>query len=196
MSGKVLFATGNAGKLRELRLLLGDAVEVLALGDLPPIAEPVEDGATFRENAAKKARAYALASGLPALSDDSGLAVDALGGRPGVHSARYAAGDDRARYEKLLLELDATPESERTAAFVCALCLAWPDGRTVVEEGRCEGVIARVPRGTHGFGYDPVFVVPSLGRAMAELSAEEKAAVSHRGAAFARTRPHLLALRT
>ena len=194
MKPRLLFATTNPCKLRELRGLMGDALEVVSLKDLPPIPEPVEDGDTFEDNARKKARAYARASGLPALADDSGLCVDALGGRPGVHSARYAQGDDRARYQKLLGELSAVPDAERTAAFVCALCLALPHGETtLVEVGRCEGHIGHAPRGDHGFGYDPVFLLPG-GRALAELTSEEKAALSHRGTAFRKMRPHLVAL--
>jgi XTP/dITP diphosphohydrolase len=192
---RVLFATTNAGKLRELRGLVGEAVEVLSLADLPPLPEPEEDGDTFEANAEKKARAYAQASGLPTLADDSGLCVDALGGRPGVHSARYAPGDDRARYERLLGELVGVPEPQRTASFQCALCLALPGGGPVyMEVGKCEGMILYGPRGAHGFGYDPVFLVPELGRAMAELRPEEKAGISHRGRAFQKMRPHLLEL--
>ncbi len=195
MKPRLLFATTNAGKLRELRGLVGDAVEVLSLKELPSVPEPVEDGATFEENAEKKARGYAEATGLPALADDSGLCVDALGGRPGVLSARYAEGDDRARYEKLLSELKDVPEEQRTASFRCALCLALPGGLSHVEVGRCEGRIGHSPRGTHGFGYDPTFVLPHLaGRTMAELTPEEKAAISHRGEAFRKMKPHLLAL--
>ncbi|MGZ3460951.1 MAG: RdgB/HAM1 family non-canonical purine NTP pyrophosphatase [Archangium sp.] len=194
MKPRLLFATTNAGKLRELRGLVGDAVEVLALSDLPPVPEPVEDGDTFEQNAEIKARAYADATGLPALADDSGLCVDALGGRPGVHSARYAEGSDQARYEKLLGELSGVPDEARTAAFVCALCLALPGrGRSLVEVGRCEGRIGHEPRGSHGFGYDPVFVLPG-GKTLAELTSEEKAGLSHRGVAFRKMRPHLLAL--
>ncbi len=192
MKPRLLFATTNPGKLRELRGLVGDAVEVLALSDLPPVPEPVEDGATFEENAEKKARAYAEATGLPALADDSGLSVDALGGRPGVHSARYAEGSDKARYEKLLGELSGVPDEKRTAAFMCALCLALPGrGPAIIEVGRCEGRIGHEPRGSHGFGYDPVFLLPQ-GKAMAELTSEEKAAISHRGRAFQKMKPRLL----
>ncbi|HEX8437449.1 RdgB/HAM1 family non-canonical purine NTP pyrophosphatase [Archangium sp.] len=193
MKPRLLFATTNPGKLRELRGLVGDAVEVLALSDLPPVPEPVEDGATFEENAEKKARAYAEATGLPALADDSGLCVDALGGRPGVHSARYAEGSDKARYEKLLGELSGVPDEKRTAAFMCALCLALPGrGPSLIEVGRCEGRIGDAPKGEHGFGYDPVFVLPG-GKTMAELTKEEKAAISHRGRAFQKMKPRLLA---
>lgn len=194
MKPRLLFATGNAGKLRELRGLVGDLVEVVSLKDLPPIPEPEETGATFEENAELKARAYSEATGLPALADDSGLCVDALGGRPGVHSARYAEGDDKARYEKLLAELSGVPEEKRTAAFVCALCLVMPGGPVRVKVGRCEGRIGFEPRGTHGFGYDPVFVLNEFGRTMAELTSDEKAVVSHRGMAFKMMLPHLRAL--
>jgi XTP/dITP diphosphohydrolase len=193
MAPRVLFATTNAGKLRELRGLVGGALEVLGLADVAPIPEPAEDADTFEENAVLKARAYARAAGLPALADDSGLCVDALGGRPGVLSARYAPGDDRARYEKLLRELEGVPDARRTAAFRCALALALPDGRVHVEVGACTGTIAHAPRGSHGFGYDPVFRLPD-GRHLAELSSEEKGALSHRGAAFRLMRPRLLAL--
>ena len=196
MKPRLLFATGNQGKLRELRGLVGDAVEVVSLKDLPPIPEPEETGVTFEENAELKARAYSAASGLPALADDSGLCVDALGGRPGVHSARYAPGDDRARYEKLLGELSGVPEERRTASFRCALCLALPGGKSHIEVGRCEGRILHGPKGVHGFGYDPVFFIPALGKTMAELTSEEKAGVSHRGEAFRKMRPVLLALQT
>jgi XTP/dITP diphosphohydrolase len=120
--------------------------------------------------------------------------VDALGGQPGIHSARYAEGSDQARYQKLLGELSGVPDDKRTAAFVCALCLALPGGgRAVIEVGRCEGRIGHEPRGSNGFGYDPVFVLPQ-GKTMAELTAEEKAGLSHRGVAFRKMLPHLLAL--
>jgi XTP/dITP diphosphohydrolase len=192
---RLLFATTNAGKLRELRGLVGDALEVLSLKDLPPVPEPEENAPTFEGNAELKARAYAEATGLPALADDSGLCVDALGGAPGVRSARYAPGDDRARYEKLLAALVGVPDEKRTASFQCALALVKPGGGPArVEVGRCEGVIGHAPRGTHGFGYDPVFLIPSLGRTMAELTPEEKAALSHRGAAFRKMKPHLVGL--
>lgn len=194
MKPRLLFATTNPGKVKELRGLVGDAVEVVSLKDLPPVPEPAEDGETFEANAEKKARAYAQATGLPSLADDSGLCVDALGGRPGVHSARYAPGDDRARYEKLLAELLGVPGERRTASFRCALCLALPDGKVHLEVGRCEGRILTGPLGGHGFGYDPVFFIPALGKTMAELTHEEKAQVSHRGEAFRKMRPALVGL--
>ena len=192
MKPRLLFATTNAGKLRELRGLVGEGVEVVSLKDLPPLPEPREDGETFEENALKKARAYCEATGLPALADDSGLCVDALGGRPGVHSARYAEGDDRARYEKLLGELTGVPEAQRTAHFVCVLCFLVPGGEPRFERGECEGRIGHAPRGAHGFGYDPVFLL-TADKTMAELTSEQKASISHRGAAFRKMRPHLLA---
>ena len=196
MRPKLLFATGNAGKLRELRALVGDAVEVVSLKDLPPIPEPVEDADTLEGNAVKKAREYSKATGLPALADDSGLFVDSLDGQPGVLSARYAPGDDKARYEKLLTELADVPDEKRTASFRCALALVTGKGDEArVEVGRCEGVILRAPKGTNGFGYDPVFQVEGEGgRSMAELAPEEKSRVSHRARAFQLMRRHLLAL--
>ncbi len=187
---KLLFATHNAGKVKELRALVGDALEVLSASDLA-VPEVVEDGETFRDNARKKALACAEATGLPSLADDSGLCVDALGGAPGVRSARYAEGDDRARYEKLLEALAHTPDAERGAAFRCVLCLALPDGRTFFAEGECRGTIARAAKGEGGFGYDPVFEVEPGGRTMAQLTREEKSAISHRGAAFRQMAPTL-----
>jgi len=191
----LLFATRNAGKVWELRELVGGALEVESLQEHPEAPEVEEDAETFEGNARKKALAAAVATGLPALADDSGLCVDALDGRPGVRSARYVEGTDRDRYLALLEEMRDVPDGRRGAAFECALCLAWPDGRTVVEQGRCEGRIGRAPKGEGGFGYDPVFVLPD-GRAMAELGPGEKSAISHRGAAFARMKPHLAALAT
>ena len=185
-----MFATRNAGKVRELRELVGGAIEVSSLREHPEVEEVEEDAESFEGNARKKALAAAAATGLPALADDSGLCVEALGGRPGVRSARYVEGTDRDRYLALLEELRDVPDERRGAAFVCALCLAYPDGRTVVEQGRCEGRIGRAPKGEGGFGYDPVFLLAD-GRTMAELGPGEKSAISHRGAAFARMKPHL-----
>jgi XTP/dITP diphosphohydrolase len=191
---KLLFATHNAGKLRELRQLVGSLFEVVSLGDLPEMPEVREDESTFEGNARKKATAYARASGLPSLADDSGLCVDALGGRPGVLSARYVPGSDADRVAKLLEEVRGVPEAQRGAEFRCALSLALPDGEHVIETGRCAGRIGTAPRGQNGFGYDPIFVLPKQGRTMAELTSEEKSQVSHRGEAFRRMRPHLVAL--
>lgn len=194
---KLLFATTNPGKLAELRGLLGSALvspdAVLSLVDFPGTPEVVEDGETFVENACKKALGYAKARGVPALADDSGLCVDALGGAPGVHSARYAPGDDRARVEKLLGAMAGVADEKRTARFQCALCLAFPTGETMTTLGSCEGRIAHAPRGEHGFGYDPVFVVEGKGVTLSELTREQKSEVSHRGKAFAAMLPRLLA---
>lgn len=188
---KLLFATRNKGKVSELRALVGNRFEVLSLDDVGDVPEVEEDGATFRDNARKKAQAYCAATGIAALADDSGLCVDALGGRPGVHSARYAEGSDEDRYLKLLEELRDVPDEERGAAFVCSLCLAMPDGRTFFAEGEARGRIGHTPRGQHGFGYDPVFVATREGQTMAELTREEKSAISHRGAAFRALLPTL-----
>jgi XTP/dITP diphosphohydrolase len=185
---RVVLATRNAGKVREFADLLGavgHAVEFVPLDASAP--EPEETGATFLENALIKARSAAAVTDLPALADDSGLCVDALGGGPGVHSARYAEGTDETRSQKLLRVLDGAPEEERTARFVCVLALVSPDGTILATaEGACEGRITRAPRGAEGFGYDPVFEVDgdAAGRTMAELTSAEKRAVSHRGRAF------------
>jgi XTP/dITP diphosphohydrolase len=188
---KLLFATRNRGKLHELRQLVGGGLEVVSLEDFGSLPEVEETGDTFEANAKAKALAYARSTGLPALADDSGLCVDALGGRPGVYSARYAPGTDANRVAKLLQEMEGVPEGQRAAAFRCALCLALPTGWHVLESGECRGQIGRMPRGENGFGYDPVFVLPELGCTMAELSAEEKGKFSHRGRAMARMKPHL-----
>ncbi|MEW6430722.1 MAG: RdgB/HAM1 family non-canonical purine NTP pyrophosphatase [Myxococcota bacterium] len=178
----LVFATSNAGKKKELEALLGSGWQVKSAADFPALPEVEEDQPTFEGNAAKKARAFAKATGLLSLADDSGLCVDALGGRPGVFSARYGSSDgDRIR--KLLAELEDVPDAKRTARFVCALCLVTPDGQETFTRGTCEGRIIRAPRGANGFGYDPIFELPS-GKTMAELSRDEKSAVSHRGNAF------------
>jgi XTP/dITP diphosphohydrolase len=188
---KLLFATRNPGKLRELRDLVGSGLEIQSLDDYPHLPEVAETGETFEQNAQLKALAYARSTGVATVADDSGLCVEALGGRPGVLSARYAPGPDAARIEKLLREMSDVPEQRRAAAFRCALCLAFPDGWSVTETGDCHGLIARSPRGSNGFGYDPLFILPELGRTMAELAPEEKARISHRARAWARMRPHL-----
>jgi XTP/dITP diphosphohydrolase len=176
-------ATGNRGKVAEVRAILaGHGVEVTAASEVVSGWSVVEDGATFEANARKKAADLAARAGCPALGDDSGLEVDALGGRPGVRSARYAGehATDAENVARLLAEMDAVPDGARAAAFRCVMVLAWPDGRTAIGEGRCAGTIASAPRGEGGFGYDPVFVDPATGRTFAELSAEEKNARSHR----------------
>jgi XTP/dITP diphosphohydrolase len=192
VTGPLLLATSNAGKLRELRALAA-GLEVLTPTEVAPLPAVEETEATLDGNARKKALAWARASSLVTLADDSGLFVDALEGRPGVHSARYAPGDDAARVRRLLEELADVPVILRTAAFHCALCLASPSGHSVVELGSCQGTITEEPRGSNGFGYDPVLFVAELGRTLAEASSAEKARLSHRARAFARMRPWLSA---
>lgn len=178
---RVLLASTNAHKLEELQALFGqDGALRFELAPTPLDVE--ETGSTFAENALIKAEAYARAFGEAALADDSGLCVDALDGRPGIYSARYAP-TDAERIAKLLGELKDVPEAGRTAAFVCAMALVFPDGRVIEVEGRCPGVIADGPKGAGGFGYDPVFFVPEAGKTFAELSAAEKNRISHRAIA-------------
>jgi XTP/dITP diphosphohydrolase len=181
----IVLATRNAGKTEELRRLLADfPVAVLNLGGFGPTPPVEEDGATFEENAVKKARSTARVLGLPALADDSGLTVEALGGAPGVRSARYAGkhASDADNNAKLLKELEE--EENRVAAFVCVVAVAVPWGPALVYEGRCAGLITREPTGTEGFGYDPVFFYPPLQKTFAQLTTEKKNQVSHRGRAL------------
>jgi XTP/dITP diphosphohydrolase len=186
----LVIASGNAGKVREFAALLADLP--LEVRPQPPDLEVEETGTTFAANAQLKAEAVAKATGCWALADDSGLAVEALGGAPGVFSARYAPSDAE-RIARLLAELDAAPN--RRAAFVAALALADPDGVVqLAVEGRCEGLIAEAPRGEGGFGYDPVFLVPELDLTFAEMDKATKARIGHRGRAFAAMEPGLRAL--
>jgi XTP/dITP diphosphohydrolase len=192
---RVVVATGNQHKLGEIRAILaGLDVELVSMRAFD-VTEPVEDGDTFEANALIKARACAAATGLPALADDSGLEVDALDGAPGVRSARYAGvpGDDTANNSKLLAALVDVPAERRTGRFVCAAAIVLPDGREQVVRGTMEGHVVTAPRGGAGFGYDPLFVSDAAGdgRTNAELSAEEKDAISHRGAAFRALRAHV-----
>lgn len=190
MSGavEIVVASRNPKKAAELRRLLGELpVRVLGADEAGVDLEVVEDGETFAENAAKKAAAFARASGRWALGDDSGLCVDALGGRPGVRSARYAGekADDAANNRRLLAELAGIPPERRTARFVCSLALADPTGKIrLAVEKSAEGRILEAARGAGGFGYDPLFFFPSLSKAFAELAPDEKDRVSHRGAAL------------
>jgi len=184
---KLVLATRNEGKVRELRRMLeGLDVEVSSLADHPEVPEVVEDGETFLDNARKKARAVCEVTGRAALADDSGLVVEALGGEPGVRSARYAGrqGDHEANNRKLMREMEGVPDGERQAAFVCVMVLAIPGGEEYDVEGRCEGEIARELKGEGGFGFDPLFFVPSEGKTMAELPMERKNSISHRGQAL------------
>ena len=185
---QLVLATLNQGKLVELRRILAPYPGIALLGlDEAPAYEPgPETGATFEENALAKAREAVQATGLPAVADDSGLAVDALNGMPGVLSARWAGrhGDDRANLELLLGQLQDVPDERRGAAFVCAAAYALPDGREGVVCGELRGVLTREARGTNGFGYDPLLVPDGGTRTTAELSAQDKDAISHRGQAF------------
>ncbi len=191
---KLLVATGNQGKLREIkRLLDGTEVEVIGLDQLVNPPEVLEDGATFEVNARKKAIEMATFSGLLTLADDSGLAVDALDGAPGVHSARYAGqqGDDLANNAKLLLDMSSVVDEQRQAAFFCVMALAVPGASCQTFSGQVSGLIMRGERGEGGFGYDPLFMVPEYGKTMAELSLEIKNRISHRGAALRQVIPVL-----
>jgi len=196
LSGRIVAATHNAGKLREIRELLAPhGVETVSAAELN-LVEPEESGLTFRDNAAIKAAAAARASGLPALADDSGLCVEALRGAPGIHSARWAGGGSKdfaaaiARVERELEALQA--ERPWRAHFVSALALAWPDGRIETFEGRVDGALVFPPRGTSGFGYDPIFLPDGRDRTFGEMSSQEKhglptdgsLALSHRARAF------------
>jgi len=190
---RFLVATKNLGKLREYQTLLADfpiewvSLQEIGLGDM----RVAETGTTLTANACLKARAYADASGLPTLADDTGLEVDALGGAPGVYSARYGGpnASDADRYRKLLAELGDT--EARGARFRCVIAIATPGGDIQTAEGKCEGYIARAPRGTNGFGYDAVFVVEARGVTMAELTEAEKNTLSHRARALEAARPIL-----
>jgi XTP/dITP diphosphohydrolase len=190
VSTRLLLATRNAGKLAELRRLLADAVpgvEVVGLRDVPEYPEAPETGATFADNALLKAREAVRYTGLPAVADDSGIAVDALNGMPGVLSARWSGrhGDDPANTALLLGQLADVPDERRGADFVCAAALVTPDGTEEVLERRWRGRVVHEPRGSNGFGYDPVFVPEGLELTSAELQPAEKDARSHRGQAFA-----------
>ena len=179
----LLIATTNPGKVREYqRLLNGLGCELVSLPEAGITQEVSETGSTYEENALLKAREYAAISGLLTLADDSGLEVDALAGRPGVHSARYAA-DSPVRIQRLLAEMHDIPADRRTARFQCVIALAWPDGRTEVTTGTCEGRITTEARGNNGFGFDPVFHVPECGMTMAELPEDVKNQLSHRAQA-------------
>jgi XTP/dITP diphosphohydrolase len=185
MDNIIVLATGNQNKVKELQALVKDfPVEIRCLKDFGPMPEAIEDGATFEENAYKKALHYAKILGLPALADDSGLVVDALDGAPGVYSARYSGekATDWDNCTKLLHEMQG--QTKRAARFVCVLSLAVPHGPALTWEGRCEGQITEQRQGEAGFGYDPVFYYPEFGKTFAEVSMAEKSQVSHRGRAM------------
>jgi len=189
MIRELVLATRNRNKVIELVALLGDlGIKIRTLDEFPDAPDVVEDGDTCEANAVKKARAIAESTGLPAVADDTGLEVDALGGRPGVYAARYAGED--ATYEdncrKLLRELTGVPRAQRTARFLTVAAIALPSDGIRVAQGTLEGVIAEEASGTLGFGYDPVFLIPELGKTLAQLSVEQKNTISHRAKAFTR----------
>lgn len=191
---KLVLATNNRGKIAEIKnILSGLGVDILTLADFPNIVMPPETGAGFRENALAKARHVSDQTGQFALADDSGLEVDALGGRPGVYSARYAGqgATDKDNYARLLEEMKGVPFEKRTARFRCAIALAGPSGEESVFEGALDGLITDEPRGDRGFGYDPVFYIPALARTAAELAPQEKNEISHRGAALRKFKEHI-----
>jgi len=198
---RILVATTNPGKLAEIRQMLGGDVQWVGLADFPKIAEIEEDGATFAENARKKAFGYAKATGLWTIADDSGLVIDALGGKPGVESARFSKAKDKNRkvvdcknIAKVLELLKCVPKEKRVARFVCCLCLASPEGVLIETEGTLEGFITEEEIGENGFGYDPIFFVPALNKTVAQLTTEEKNAISHRGNALRKLKPLLAEL--
>jgi len=196
----ILVATGNPGKLVEISAMLDIPAQWLTLKDFPQVQEVEEDGLTFEENARKKALGYAAQTGLWTLADDSGLAVDALDGAPGVISARFCGASssttdrktiDRLNYEKVLDLLRKKTGIPRTARFVCCLCLAAPREILLETRGQCEGLILDAPRGDNGFGYDPVFFVPRMNRTISEMTTQEKNTISHRGNALDKLKPLL-----
>ena len=190
----IVLASRNQGKIREIQAMLAElGISLFSLNDYPEIPEIVEDGKSFLENALKKGRTVAEATGEIVLADDSGLEVDALGGAPGIYSARYAGADadDLQNNRKLLHDLKGVPAANRGAAFRCVLVLYPPDGRYEALEGRWEGRIAEAPLGKGGFGYDPLFFLPGEGMTVAQLSPEVKNRVSHRAQAFAKLKERL-----
>lgn len=191
---RLVMATRNKGKIVEISALLTGLVDqVSSVADFADFPETVEDGATFEENALKKAREASVFSGLPALADDSGLVVNALDGRPGVFSARYAGvgAGDAANNARLMQECRDVPDGQRQAAFVCVLAFVTPEGDEQLFVGRVAGYILSEARGEGGFGYDPLFLVDGFGRSMAELTLAEKNAISHRAQAFKKFREYL-----
>ena len=191
---RIVLATRNAHKVGELqRILAPYDVELVSLDEAGVTGDVAETGETFADNALLKARAAALASGLVAIADDSGLCVDALNGMPGVLSVYWAgrARDDGANLRLVLEQIEDVPDERRGAAFVCAAVAVTPDGREIVAEGRVEGTLLREPRGSSGFGYDPIFVPVGESRTTAEMTAQEKDAISHRGLAFRALAPRL-----
>ena len=200
MSHKLVLATRNQGKITEFRRIL-DAlapgeIELIGVDQFPDLVDVEETGSTFEENSLLKARYTCKATGLPAIADDSGLCIDALNGDPGIFSARWAGthGNDQANLEKVLEQMKDVPDEKRTAHFMCVASLVLPDGREHVSEGRFEGHILHFPVGENGFGYDPIFQPLGLSISSAQMSAEEKDLVSHRGKSLRSIAPHVIQL--
>ena len=197
---KLLLATRNKGKIEEFRRILEDLaegeIELVGLEQFPDLHDVDETGSTFEENALLKAREMCLASGIPAIADDSGLCVDFLNGDPGIFSARWAGshGDDRANTAKVLESLTGVPDENRGAHFTCVAALALPDGRTHVEQAHFDGWILHAPVGDQGFGYDPIFRPEGFEISSAQMSAEAKDAISHRGKSLRAIAPHVITL--
>jgi len=184
---ELLIASSNKGKIAEIARLLSGCVDSLySTSDFPSLPDVVEDGETFEENACKKAMSAALATGIPTIADDSGLVVDALKGRPGVHSARFAGdgASDDANNQKLLKELADYGAAERSASFTCVVALCFPGGLCKTFRGELRGVLMDHPQGRGGFGYDPLFLIPEFGKTLAELEIDTKNEISHRGRAL------------
>lgn len=195
---KVVIATKNKGKVNDFKAIFQPlGYEVVSMFDVAPDMEIEETGQTFEENAVLKAETLAKNLNMIVIADDSGLEIDALGGEPGVYSARYAGDhDDEANIVKVLQKMEQVKGEDRTARFVCVLAIAGPNIKTYTVKGTCEGLITEEKRGTNGFGYDPIFFIPQLGRTMAELTAEEKGAISHRGNAIRQLKDELPQLLT
>jgi XTP/dITP diphosphohydrolase len=198
MPHKLVLATRNQGKITEFRRILDELapgqIELIGVGQFPDLVDVDETGSTFEENSLLKSRYTCDATGLPAIADDSGLCVDFLNGDPGIFSARWAGihGNDQANIEKLLEQLKDVPDSNRTAHFTCVASLVMPDGRVQVAEGRFEGHILHAPVGENGFGYDPIFQPLGLSISSAQMSAQEKDVVSHRGKSLRAIAPHVI----
>lgn len=186
MGKKIIFATNNQGKVNEIRQILGDGYEVYSLRDLDLHINIVEDGKSFEENAVIKAKAVCRETGEMVLADDSGFEVDYLGGEPGIYSARYLGEDTSYEIKNadLLKRCESAGEGQRGARFVCVIACAYPDGRVETTKGVVEGELAREPRGTNGFGFDPIFYMPEYGCTTGEMDPEEKNRISHRGIAL------------
>jgi XTP/dITP diphosphohydrolase len=198
MSHTLVLATRNQGKITEFRRILEELapgqIDLIGVDQFPHLVDVDETGSTFEENSLLKARYTSEATGLPAIADDSGLCVDALNGDPGIYSARWAGvhGNDLANLEKVLAQLKDVPDEKRTAHFMCVASLVLPDGRHQVAEGRFEGHILHAPVGENGFGYDPIFQPLGLSISSAQMSAEQKDAMSHRGKSLRAIAPHVI----